>query len=73
MSFKLTDNVRNFYGEADYTIEEGILNQKGKLVKRNDLSTKWKNQYYYVEGFLSMRIDGRQAKSFAKENGIKFN
>lgn len=70
MRFKLTDNVRNWYGESDYTIMDGILSQKGKLVRRNDLFTKWKNQYYYVEGFLSMRVDGRQARSFAKENGI---
>lgn len=72
MRFKLTDNARNWYGESDYTIMDGILSQKGKLVRRNDLFTKWKNQYYYVEGSLSMRVDGRQARSFAKENGINF-
>ena len=71
MLFKLTDKARNFYGEADYTIMDGLLSQKGFLEVKNDLSTNWKNYYYYREGLISMRVDGRQAKSFAKENGIE--
>lgn len=71
MVFKITDKARNFYGEADYTIMDGILNQKGFLEVRNDLFTNWKNCYYYREGLISMRVDGRQARSFAKENGLK--
>ena len=69
--FKLTDYVRNFYGDTDYTILDGLLDQKGCLCVRNDLITNWKNVYSYVEGFISMRIDGREAKKFAKENGIE--
>lgn len=71
MVFKITDKVRNFYGETDYTIMDGLLSQKGILTVRNDVITSWKNVYYYREGFISMRVDGRQARSFAKENGIE--
>ena len=69
--FKLTDYARNWYGQTDYTIMDGLLDQKGSLVVDNSLFTNWENRYYYNEGFISMRIDGRQAKSFAKENGIE--
>lgn len=71
MKFNLNSNVRNFYGDTDYTIMDGLLSQKGYLCVRNDLLTNWKNAYYYVEGFISMRVDGREAKRFAKENGIE--
>lgn len=66
-TFKLTDKVRNFYGEADHTIEEGIREHKGIIEKRRDLSTNFKTKYYYVEGFIAMHIDGRQAKKYENE------
>lgn len=69
--FHLDDYARNFYGDTDHTIMDGLLSQKGCLCVRNDLVTNWKNVYSYVEGFISMRIDGREAKAFAKENGIE--
>ena len=71
MVFKITDRARTFYGEAEYTIMDGILSRKGSLEVRNDLFTDWKNVYYYREGSILMRVDGRQAKRFAKENGIR--
>lgn len=70
MKFRLDQCARNFYGDKDYTIAEGILSGKGKLVVRNNLWTKWKNEYLYQEGLISMRVDGREAKKFAKENNI---
>lgn len=70
MKFRLDQCARNFYGDKDYTIAEGILSGKGKLVVRNNLSTNWKNEYLYQEGLLAMRVNGREAKKFAKENNI---
>ena len=71
MKFKLTSKVRTFYGEEDYTIMDALLDGKGYLGVKNDLYTRWKNVYYYTQGFISMPVDGREAKSFAKENGIE--
>ena len=71
VKFKLTSKVRTFYGEKDYTIQEALLSGKGYLGVKNDLFTKWKNVYYYKQGFLLMPIDGREAKRFAKENGVE--
>ena len=70
MSFKLTDYARNLYGAKDYTIAEGILEHKGDLVRKNNLSTNFKNQYLYREGILTMKLNGNEAKSFAKQNNI---
>lgn len=71
MKFKLDSKVRNFYGEADYTIREGILSHKGVLEVEKSLMTNWKPEYGYREGLLVMRVDGRQAKKFAKDNNIE--
>ena len=70
MKSRLDQCARNFYGDKDYTIAEGILSGKGKLVVRNNLSTNWKNEDLYQEGLLAMSVDGREAKKFAKENNI---
>ena len=70
MSFKLEQYARDFYGDKDYTIAEGILNGKGKLIVKRDMTTNWKNQYFYQEGMLVMRLDGREAKKFAKDNNL---
>ena len=71
MSFKLNQYARDFYGDKDYTIAEGILSGKGQLIIKRDMTTNWKNRYFYKEGLLVMQLDGRQAKSFAKENNIE--
>lgn len=70
MVFKLTSRVRTFYGDANHTIMDGLLSQRGALYVKNDVFTNWRKVYYYQEGFIRMRVDGRQAKSFARENGI---
>lgn len=70
MKFRLGQYAINLYGQSDYTVAEGILSGKGKLVVRNNLWTKWKNEYLYQEGLISMRVDGREAKKFAKDNNI---
>lgn len=70
MSFKLSNYARGFYGDKDYTIEEGIMNRKGDIVVQNNLSTGFKNQYFYREGLLEMKLNGTEAKSFAKKNNI---
>lgn len=70
MSFRLNQYARDFYGDKDYTIAEGILSGKGKLIVRRDMTTNWKNQYLYQEGMLVMQLDGREAKKFAKDNNL---
>lgn len=73
MKFRLNQYASDFYGYKDYTIAQGILSGKGQLVVMNNHSTKWKNQYFYREGTLLplyMRVNGQEAKKFAKENGI---
>ena len=71
MSFKLSSYARDFYGDKDYTIEQGILEGKGELVKKRNWETQFNNEYYYREGILVMRVDGVQAKGFARRNNIK--
>jgi hypothetical protein len=66
-AFKLTDYAQDFYGNKNYTIEEGVLNHKGIIEKENNLSTNFKNVYYYREGLIAMRLDGRQAQKFVNE------
>ena len=68
--FKLDSKVRDFYGEKSYTIREGILNKKGVLEVERNLYTKWKPEYGYREGLLVMKINGTEAKKFAKDNNI---
>lgn len=62
--FNLNSPVRNFYGEASYTIKEGIEQGKGKISVENNYTTKFKPKYYYTEGFISMRLNGNQAKEY---------
>jgi hypothetical protein len=71
MKFKLDSSARNFFGDCNYTIREGILNGKGKLVVEKSTQTNWKPEYKYVEGMLAMAVDGREARRSAKANGIK--
>lgn len=68
--FRLDSYARNFYGDCDYTIREGVLNGKGVLKVEKSLYTNWKPEYKYVEGMLAMIVDGREAKKFAKDNNI---
>lgn len=69
MKFKLDDYAQDFYGNKDYTIREGVLTGKGKLVAQRNISTHWLS-YEYKEGLLSMTINGNEAKKFAKDNNI---
>lgn len=71
MRFRLDSKVRNFYGDTDYTIKEGLLQGKGVLQVEKNLRTNWKPEYGYREGFIVMRVDGREAKKFAKDNNLK--
>lgn len=70
MKFKLDDYARDFYGEKSYTIREGILTGKGKLVVERSIRTNWRPLYGYQEGMLVTTINGTEAKKFAKENNI---
>lgn len=67
---RLTDYARGLYGDKDYTIKDGILTGKGRLVYENSWQTNWKNAYYYKEGIFVMRVNGNQARTFAKNNNI---
>lgn len=71
MSFKLDDYARGLYGDKEYTIREGILSGKGRIVVKNDYTNNFKNAYYYKEGIFTMQINGTQAKAFAKKNNIE--
>ena len=71
MSFKLDDYARGLYGDKEYTIREGILNGKGRIVVKNDYTNNFRNSYYYKEGIFVMQINGTQAKAFAKKNNIE--
>lgn len=68
--YSLKDNVFDWTGALDYTFEDGLLSGKGKLVKKNNLDTNFKNTYYYVSGFLMYRVNGKEAKKFARENNL---
>lgn len=73
MSFKLDDYARGLYGEKEYTIREGILSGKGRIVVKNDYTNSFKNAYYYKEGIFIIQINGTQAKAFAKKNNIEIS
>lgn len=64
--FKFNNYVRDWYGEKDYTIEEGIKMGKGKVKVEKSIYTNFKPEYSYVEGILAMRLDGREAKKYLK-------
>jgi len=66
--FNLDNYARGFYGDKDYTIREGITSGKGKLELRNNLETRFKNEYYYVEGWVAMRVNGNQARKLLNNN-----
>ena len=68
--FKMNSPVRDFYGDKNYTIEEGLLSGKGVLQKEQNLYTNWKPEYGYREGLLVMKVNGNQAKSFAKKHNL---
>lgn len=68
--FKLQDNVRWLTGEKDYTIADALETGKGKLVVRNDYTTNFKNVYYYKEGIFLMRVNGNQARTYAKNHNL---
>lgn len=70
MKFKLDNYARDFYGDKDYTIKEGILSGKGELVVERSLRTNFKPSYGYREGWLVMWVNGTEAKKFAKEHNI---
>lgn len=70
MKFKLDDYATDVYGEKNYTIREGILTGKGKLVVERSIRTNWRPSYGYQEGLLVMTINGNEAKKFAKDNNI---
>ena len=69
--FDFDDHVRNFYGEADHTIRQGLLEGKGHLEIEKSYKTNFKPQYGYVEGLIWMPVDGRKAKKFAKDNNME--
>lgn len=69
--FKINQRARGFYGDKDYTIAEGILTNKGDLVKKCNWETQFNNEYYYREGLLVMRLNGVEAKGFARRNNVE--
>ena len=66
-TFRLDDFVRGFYGDKDYTIRDGIEQGKGDVRLKRDFYTRFKNEYYYVEGAIWSRLDGTQARKVIKE------
>ena len=69
--FRINQKARNLYGDKDYTIAEGILTNKGELVKKRNWETQFNNEYYYREGLLVMRLNGVEAKGCARRNNIE--
>ena len=41
--FRINQKARNLYGDKDYTIAEGILTNKGELVKKRNWETQFNN------------------------------
>ena len=65
-AFNLNQKVIDLYGEREYTFREMIENGKMKIEKRNNIYTKWKNEYYGICGMIEYRLNGNQAKKYIK-------
>ena len=72
MLHKTTSHYKTFYGLSDKTIGDVLKDGQGKIFIKNNYQTHFKNQYYFTEnGFIVYQMDGREIKTFCKNNDIK--